>query len=103
MSRLKDYDVIPYGHPMSRLLSPSVLRIACASLALFGVACGSGGSQRPSAAQEAQIRAQVEHTLRDAYDLSKPDVSKRMLDLYADSGAVISAAGGSVISSRDSL
>lgn len=41
--------------------------------------------------------------MRDAYDLSKPNVAERMLALYPKSGPVISAAGGRVLSSRDSL
>ena len=40
---------------------------------------------------------------RDAYDLTKPNVDERMLSLYADTGRIVSASGGSVITSRDSL
>lgn len=41
--------------------------------------------------------------MRDAYDLSKPQVLDRMLELYPRSGRIVSASGGSVITSRDSL
>jgi hypothetical protein len=41
--------------------------------------------------------------MRDAYDLSKPGVAERMLALYPQSGAVVSASGGTVITSRDSV
>jgi ketosteroid isomerase-like protein len=54
-------------------------------------------AERDAAAKE--IKAEVE----DAYDLSKPDVERRLLSLYPDSGRVVSAAGGRVLTSRDSL
>ena len=38
-----------------------------------------------------------------AYDFSKPDAASRLLSLYPDSGRVISAAGGRVTITRDSL
>jgi hypothetical protein len=41
--------------------------------------------------------------MRDGYDLSKPDVLDRMLSLYPSSGRVVSASGGSVLTSRDSI
>jgi uncharacterized protein (TIGR02246 family) len=56
-----------------------------------------------SAADVATVRGQVEAALREAYDLSKPDVAKRMLALYPDSGRVVSASAGRVTVSRDTL
>ena len=41
--------------------------------------------------------------IADAYDFSRPDVVERMTALYADSGRVVSASGGLVISSAGSL
>jgi hypothetical protein len=49
------------------------------------------------------IRVEVETALRNAYDLSIPQVPERMLALYADSGRVISATSGNVTTSRDSI
>src|SRR2546423_11580392 len=76
-------------------------RINVAVAAISGGCSNSAG--RPSGADIATIRAQLELQLRDAYDLSKPNVAERMLSLYPSNGRVVSAAGGRVISSKDSL
>lgn len=54
-------------------------------------------------AQRRAVVAEVEAQLREAYDLSREDVTERLLSLYPDSGRVVSATGGQVITSRDSL
>lgn len=41
--------------------------------------------------------------IADAYDFSRADVVERMTALYADTGRVVSASGGQVIASADSL
>ena len=41
--------------------------------------------------------------VKAAYDLSKPNVEQRLLSLYPDTGRVVSAAGGGVLTSRDTL
>ena len=51
----------------------------------------------------AAIRAEVERTLREAYDLSKPEPLPRMLALYPSSGRVVSANTGRVLTSTDSV
>ena len=38
-----------------------------------------------------------------AYDFTAPDVATRMAGLYADSGLVVSASGGQIIASADSI
>jgi hypothetical protein len=52
---------------------------------------------------KAAIRSEIEKSMREAYDLSKPDAADRMLSLYPASGRVISANSGRVSESRDSL
>ena len=56
-----------------------------------------------SGGQNAIIRAEVDSVLRAAYDLSKPDVEKRMLSLYAASGPVVSASAGRLVTSPETL
>ena len=56
-----------------------------------------------SPSDTAEIRAEVETALRDAYDLSKPEPLPRMLALYPSSGRVVSANTGRVITSSDSV
>lgn len=72
-----------------------ILSLLSASLACAGVSMTD--------AQRASVRAEVEATLKAAYDLSKPDVERRMLSLYAPSGRVVSASAGRVVTSRDTL
>lgn len=63
-------------------------------------ACNRGGL---SSADTAEIRAEVEHAMREAYDLGKPNQLERMLSLYPTSGRVVSANTGRVITSIDSV
>jgi hypothetical protein len=84
-----------------------IRRSAAAVFALIALAaCTSPGNSRSysqlSPAQEDTIRREVLTTLRDAYDLSKPDVVDRMASLYPE-GRVISANGGQVLTTRDSV
>jgi hypothetical protein len=72
-------------------------------LLLAAAACSDGGGGAVPEGQAATIRAEVERAMRDAYDLSKPDVATRMLSLYPSAGRIVSASGGRVMSSRDSL
>jgi ketosteroid isomerase-like protein len=75
---------------MRSALLPAALLVACASPTL-------------TAEDRERVRAEVESTLREAYDLSKPDVAARMLALYPDTGRVLSANGGRILANRDSL
>ena len=56
-----------------------------------------------SESQVAEVQAQVQAALREAYDLSKPGVEERMLSLYPKAGRVVSASAGRVTTSRDTL
>jgi uncharacterized protein DUF4440 len=72
-----------------------------AMISLLGIGCSAGSAV--SDAERAAISTEVERTIRDAYDLSKPNVLGRMLRLYPTSGRIVSASGGSVLASRDSI
>jgi hypothetical protein len=78
------------------------MRSAICGLTVFALACTTADDQLTPARTEA-IRVEIEKTLRDAYDLSKAGVAERMLSLYPPSGRVVSATGGSVFASRDSI
>lgn len=86
-----------------RRAAVAVVRRAAAAAVLIALGCTRAGGGELTPAQSASIRAEIEKAMRDAYDLSKPNVADRMLALYPKSGRVISAAGGRVLSSRDSL
>src|SRR5205814_7504986 len=73
-------------------------------LLLFAFGCARDSqSDHVTDSQRKAIAADVEQAMREAYDLSKPNVADRMLSLYPTSGRIISATGGRVLSSRDSL
>lgn len=75
-----------------------------ALLSITLISCSSGaGDVAPSTRERDAIRADVERAMREAYDLSKPNVVERMLSLYPRSGRVVSANSGRVSESRDSL
>jgi hypothetical protein len=89
---------------MHRVISMTRAHVIAAmwvgSLALG--ACG-GASARTTAAERAAIADTIKRTVSDAYDFSRPDVLRRLMSLYPDSGRVVSAAAGRIIASRDSL
>jgi ketosteroid isomerase-like protein len=64
-------------------------------------ACNSSATLSPSDRQA--IVDSLTRQVKAAYDLSKPNVEQRLLSLYPDTGRVVSAAGGSIVSNRDSL
>jgi ketosteroid isomerase-like protein len=72
-------------------------------LALLSGACTSGGASLTHSERRA-IADTVEGLLRRAYDVSGPSAgSDRLISLYSDSGRVVSAGGGRIMTSRDSL
>jgi hypothetical protein len=76
---------------LSLPILPLVLLAACA------------GSRSMSAADRQAIADSLSRQVKAAYDFSKPDVEQRLLSLYPDSGRIVSAGAGRVITSRDTL
>ena len=67
-------------------------------------ACARSDATELHAAQRAAIADTLRGLLTNAYDLSRPgDAVARLMSLYPDSGKVVSASGGRVSTSRDSL
>jgi ketosteroid isomerase-like protein len=73
-------------------------------LAPFVTGCAPGRGSLSDAERRA-IADTVEGLVRRAYDVSGPSAgaADRLISLYADSGRVVSASGGQVLTSRDSL
>jgi hypothetical protein len=74
--------------------------------AAFLLLCGAGAcaSSRPvDSTTRKAVTAEIESTIKAATDLSTPGVPDRMMSLYSRTGHVVSASGGRVITSRDSL
>lgn len=76
--------------------------IASATLGLVALGACAARDQLTSD-QRAAIAKEIETQVRTAYDLSQPSAEQRMLALYADTGRVVSASGGQVIASRDTI
>jgi hypothetical protein len=68
-------------------------------LGLAGCPIRSGAAPQNDAALTDTLKALIEQ----AYDMSRPGVLTRMGSLYPDSGRVLSASGGQVLDSPDSL
>jgi hypothetical protein len=68
-------------------------------LGLVGCRTSSPRSGRDDAALADTLKARI----AEAYDFTRPGVVERMNGLYPDTGRVISASGGRVIASADSL
>lgn len=54
-------------------------------------------------AERQAISDSLTRQVKAAYNLSKPNVEQRLLSLYPPSGRVVSAAGGQILTSHDSL
>ena len=84
------------------LLTLVGVAVVLAVLATFGSKLG-GATSAPPARERAAIAREIEQQFRETYDLSKPDVLPRLLSLYPDSGRVVSATAGQLMTSPDSI
>jgi hypothetical protein len=85
--------------------APALTGLAAVVMAV-AVATGLGGCTDPLRVSPADRRAiadSLSALVTGAYDFSRPQSVDRFLSLYPDSGRVISAAGGRVMSNRDTL
>jgi ketosteroid isomerase-like protein len=57
----------------------------------------------PVAQNDAALADTLKARIADAYDFTRPGVLERMNALYPDTGRVISASGGRIVASADSL
>ncbi len=74
-----------------------------AAITAIAAGCSASGGGRPSRAERQAIVDSLTRQVKAAYDLTAPNPEQRLLSLYPDSGRVVSAAGGQVIASRDTL
>jgi ketosteroid isomerase-like protein len=88
----------------SSTFGPRRVTLASATLLLGTLACARSDATTMTSAQRAAIGDTLRTLIVSAYDLSKPgDPVARLMSLYPPSGPVISASGGQVSTSRDSL
>jgi ketosteroid isomerase-like protein len=100
--------VLPHPDALMQTASRIPLRDArrwsLVLLAPLLLACSQGTpASSVSPAQASAIADTLRGLVRNAYDLSKGDVVKRMMSVYPSSGRVVSATGGRITTSRDSL
>jgi ketosteroid isomerase-like protein len=75
-----------------------------AGVVLAGALGCDRGTPAPAAvADDAALADTLRARIEAAYDFSRPGVAERMKALYPDTGRVISASGGQVLASADSL
>ena len=88
--------------PMTRpLRRRPTLAIVATVVAIAG--CQPASGALPDPARQKAIGDTLTALIRSAYDLKAKDVVGRLMSLYPDSGRVISASGGRVTTTRDSL
>ena len=90
---------------MSRLPRSTgiVATVAVVSAASLLAACRSGSSDRLTSTQRQAISDSLTSMIRAAYDLKVDDPVGRFMSLYPDSGRVVSASGGRITTTHDSL
>lgn len=72
--------------------------------AIAATACASPTRDTLDPAERAAIADTLQRMIVSAYDITKPgDAVARMMSLYPPKGSVVSASGGRVTASRDSL
>lgn len=88
---------------MPRLPAPRPLLALPLLLLPLGLAAACASSSSVSDSDRRSIEDSLTRQVKAAYDLSKPNVEQRLLSLYPERGRVVSAAGGQVITSHDTL
>jgi ketosteroid isomerase-like protein len=73
------------------------------TMVLLGAAAGCAAPPSRGAQSEAALADTLKARIEDAYDFSRSGVVERMNALYPDTGRVISASGGQIIASADSI
>ena len=77
------------------------LSVGLTLIAAVSLACSTSASV--SDRERQTIVDSLTRQVKAAYDLGKPNAEQRLLSLYPPSGRVVSAAGGQVLTSRDTL
>jgi len=79
------------------------LAVVLAMVVVGMFACESDANRPLDPARRAAIADTLTSMIKSAYDLKAKDVVGRFMSLYPDSGRVISASGGRVVTTRDSV
>jgi ketosteroid isomerase-like protein len=71
-------------------------------LMICSTVLGCGASRQPSGPDPA-LADTLKRVIETAYDFTRPGIVQRMSALYPDTGRVISASGGQIITTADSV
>lgn len=85
---------------------PYVQRMLRSRTVVLVVMSALMGCSRPLTVSPTERQAIIDSLTRQikaAYDITKPNVEQRMLSLYPDTGRVVSASGGRLTLSRDTI
>jgi hypothetical protein len=83
---------------MTRPLAPVAILVA----AIMAAGC-SGDASTVSTIQRIAAQRAIRAEVVSAYDFSKPNVPDNLMALYPPTGPIISASGGRITTSRDSI
>jgi hypothetical protein len=83
-------------------MRPFFVALAVAIAVAATAGCSTSASSMSASDRQAIVDS-LTRQVKAAYDLSQPNVEQRLLSLYPPSGRVVSAAGGQIITSRDTL
>ena len=78
-------------------------RFAALAAVIAFIACRTPDAANLSVTERAAIADTLSALVRAAYDLRQRDIVRGFMSLYPDSGRVVSASGGRVTTTRDSL
>ena len=88
--------------PLSRAIRPAIAALTLAAGTI--AACARPASDTLPAAERAAIADTLQRMIVNAYDITTPgDKVARMMSLYSPTGGIVSASGGRLTLSRDSL
>lgn len=73
------------------------------SIIAGALAAGACSSNTVSPAERQAIVDSLTRQVKAAYDITQPNVEQRLMSLYPTSGRIVSASGGQVITSRDTI
>jgi ketosteroid isomerase-like protein len=91
------------GHRSRRAVRALALAGALLACAAVAGACDRADARALSRAERAAIADSIARQVIAACDLRAPDVVGRLMSLYPAAGSVVSASGGRVTTTRDSL
>jgi hypothetical protein len=103
--RLRPDDDAPSQERRMKLravLTLVLVAFVMAVLSTFGSRLGAS-TRRVPARDQAAVAEELEALVRRSVDPTDPDAADRLLALYPDSGNLVSATGGRMVTSRDSV